>query len=189
MRSGHKSMAALGASLLCCCAFHASGQSVDACRSIDDDTGRLACYDHVFPRAAAPTAPPAPTAPGRPSRAAATPAGSAPVESTPLKGAAPTDDAAASGDFGLNQRQLVASGRLEKPEEVQNVTARITDRRSNADGEFIVTLDNGQVWAQTELDTLAIPQAGEAVTIHRGLLGSFLLVTSHGVSTRVRRLQ
>jgi len=156
MRSDRKAMATLGASLLCCCSFTASGQTADACRRIDDSSGRLACYDHVFPRAPAPSA---------------------------------TDHPAVVGDFGLNQRQLVASGRVNKPEEVQNVAARVTDRRSNADGEFIVTLDNGQVWTQTELDTLAMPQAGEVVAIRRGLLGSFLLVTSHGVSTRVRRLK
>jgi len=156
MGSDRKAMATLGASLLCCCSFTASGQTADACRRIDDSSGRLACYDHVFPRAPAPSA---------------------------------TDHPAVVGDFGLNQRQLVASGRVNKPEEVQNVAARVTDRRSNADGEFIVTLDNGQVWTQTELDTLAMPQAGEVVAIRRGLLGSFLLVTSHGVSTRVRRLK
>ncbi len=117
-----------------------------------DDARRLACYDHVFPRA-------------------------------------PTKPATAVGDFGLSQQQLIASGRAERPPAVQDLSARVLDRNSNADGEFIVILDNGQVWTQSELDTLASPQAGEVVSIHRGLLGSFLLVTSRGVATRVRRLK
>ena len=183
MGSDRKAMATLGASLLCCCSFTASGQTADACRRIDDSSGRLACYDHVFPRA------PAPSAAGRPTPSDARSAGTAPGADTPVQAPPAAEHPAAIGDFGLNQRQLVASGRVNKPEEVQNVAARVTDRRSNADGEFIVTLDNGQVWTQTELDTLAMPQAGEVVAIRRGLLGSFLLVTSHGVSTRVRRLK
>ena len=54
-------------------------------------------------------------------------------------------------------------------------------------GELVVTLENNQVWVQIDVDNKARVKAGDTVTIKRGTLGSYLLVSPNGVATRVRR--
>jgi hypothetical protein len=93
--------------------------------------------------------------------------------------------------FGLNEQQLITSGRAEKAPALalKSITGRIAQVGYQANGEFIVTLDNGQVWEQSEMDTLAQVRAGDAVVIRRGVLGSFLLIATNRESTRVHRLR
>ena len=50
-----------------------------------------------------------------------------------------------------------------------------------------VSLDNGQIWAVNELG--AALRAGDAVTIKRGALGSFLMKTPARRSYHARRIQ
>jgi len=183
MGSDRKAMATLGASLLCCCSFTASGQTADACRRIDDSSGRLACYDHVFPRA------PAPSAAGRPTPSDARSAGTAPGADTPVQAPPAAEHPAAIGDFGLNQRQLVQSGRVEKAPDQKSVSGLVSRVEIRADGRFEVALDNGQVWEQAEPDAFTAPRLGDRVTVRRGTLGSFQLVTARHVATRVRRVR
>ena len=57
------------------------------------------------------------------------------------------------------------------------------------DGKFVVTLDNTQVWAQSEFNSQADVQVGDAITVRRGALGSYLLVTKAGLGTRVMRVK
>jgi hypothetical protein len=45
------------------------------------------------------------------------------------------------------------------------------------------------VWSQTEFNSQADVQVGDAITVRRGALGSYLLVTKAGVGTRVRRVK
>jgi hypothetical protein len=54
---------------------------------------------------------------------------------------------------------------------------------------FVATLDNGQVWSQTETNTRIDVRVGDTVTIRRGALGSYLLSDGEGLATRVKRLR
>jgi hypothetical protein len=54
---------------------------------------------------------------------------------------------------------------------------------------MVVTLADGQVWAQLDPDTRAKLKVGDTVTIRRAALGSYLLVTPSGMATRVKRLK
>jgi hypothetical protein len=56
-------------------------------------------------------------------------------------------------------------------------------------GRFVATLDNGQVWSQTETNTRIEVRVGDSVTIRRGALGSYLLSNAAGLATRVKRLR
>ncbi|MCS6947036.1 MAG: hypothetical protein NZM12_05410 [Steroidobacteraceae bacterium] len=56
-------------------------------------------------------------------------------------------------------------------------------------GQWVVTLDNGQVWVQKSLDSRFVLEIGDAVTIKKAALGSFLLVGPGGGSTRVSRVR
>jgi hypothetical protein len=56
-------------------------------------------------------------------------------------------------------------------------------------GVFVATLDNGQVWLQTERDSRVQIDAGQTVTVRRASLGSFFMSTEQGIAARVRRLR
>jgi hypothetical protein len=55
-------------------------------------------------------------------------------------------------------------------------------------GEYIVTLDNGQVWMQTEPRSRIRFEVGEAVQIEHGALGSLWLAADHHRKTQVKRI-
>jgi hypothetical protein len=52
-----------------------------------------------------------------------------------------------------------------------------------------VTLDNAQVWAQSEFNSQADVEIGDSVTVRRAAFGSYLLVTKAGIGTRVKRVK
>jgi hypothetical protein len=74
---------------------------------------------------------------------------------------------------------------------IEEVAAKITRLgRSGADQQAVFTLDNGQVWRQIDTASTATVKAGEAVTIKRAAMGSFMLVRAvGGAGIRVRRLE
>ena len=55
------------------------------------------------------------------------------------------------------------------------------------DGQRIVILENGQVWAQTGSHSSGYLKAGDLVQVRKGLVGGYALVMSNGVTVRVRR--
>jgi hypothetical protein len=88
--------------------------------------------------------------------------------------------------FGREQQLVYQS--TTGDDALQQVTARIVGLRERSDGRLTVELDNGQVWAQSEVASSPVPLTiGETVTIRRGAVGSFVLVTKHSRSFRVRR--
>lgn len=52
--------------------------------------------------------------------------------------------------------------------------------------EQIIHLDNGQIWRSADGARVA---TGEAISVRKGALGSFLLTTTYGVQLRVRRVR
>jgi len=147
-------------------AAHAAEAASHPCADVRDDKARLACYDHAFGK---PTEPAVSTAPA----ATAAPAAAAP-----------------DAHFGFKEmevrRQSEQSG---EPAAPTSVSAAIKSIARLHDGKFVVTLDNAQVWAQSEISSKAIVDVGDQVTVRRGLLGSYLLVTKAGVGTRVKRVK
>lgn len=67
------------------------------------------------------------------------------------------------------------------------VPATVVKFSVRTNGWWIVTLDNGQIWAQTEHRPKAAVAVGEPVTLRRSRIGSYILTNQHGVETRVRR--
>jgi hypothetical protein len=56
-------------------------------------------------------------------------------------------------------------------------------------GEYIFTLDNGQIWIQAETRAAVRFAVGEAVEIEHGAMGSLWLTADHHRKTRVKRIQ
>ena len=92
--------------------------------------------------------------------------------------------------FGFTEKEMARNtGQSAAPAAPGSVTAAIKSLDWRRDGKFVVTLDNTQVWAQSELNSQADVQVGDAITVRRGALGSYLLVTKAGIGTRVKRVK
>ena len=149
-----------------------------SCVALADDAARLACYDRALGHSAA--SKPAPTAPAAAAAAtsiAAAPA--APVKKDPV------------GEFGLSEQAKQAKDPAKAAEAAAapvSITGRVVSLSWRKYGEFVVTLDNAQVWAQIEPMPSAVVRVGDTVTIKKALFGSYTLVTAGRVGTKVRRI-
>jgi hypothetical protein len=162
------------------------------CAAIVAADERLACYDSLArpkPSAAATAnstpasakaSPHVATAPGtKPAAAAAT---AAPVAAAPAAAATtagPATDPAKS--FGLTKHPAPTE---EGPDHIRAQVTRVDPGRF---GDVRVSLDNGQAWTFTGPDALI--RVGDAVTIRRGALGSFLLTTPAHRTYKAQRSQ
>jgi hypothetical protein len=79
--------------------------------------------------------------------------------------------------------------RKAQEEKLDQVTAKIVEVNVLPHGQFIAKLDNGQVWQQKNAERSVRLKVGEEVTVRRASLGSFMLVTASGKSTRVARVE
>jgi FtsP/CotA-like multicopper oxidase with cupredoxin domain len=190
-------IAALGACLVAgVCALSArasSGSDGASCVAVSDDTARLACYDRAYGRNAAGKS--AATAGAVAAGTAAAP--KSPAVATPKTvQAAPAAPAAATpkdpvAEFGLTEAAKQAKDPAKAAEAAKaptSVTAKVISLRFKKYGEFVVTLDNGQVWEQNEPMPSAIVRVGDTVTVKKAVLGSYTLVTAAKVATKVHRV-
>lgn len=137
-------------------------EALRACVSQKEDAQRLSCYDREIARLDQQT---------QVATAAPTP--------VPAVATAPEKELGLRAPVARNEAQR------RKAEQLQG---RITDISLRPHGERVVTLDNDQVWAEKAAEPLMRLKVGDEVTIKRGVLGSFLLVSS-GRSARVIRVQ
>jgi len=198
-------------------AWLAPGRAADplagllACRGLKDPTARLACFDReaaalttaprasgaAAPLAAAPlaatparaplaagsvAAPPAVAAPATAPAAAAPPAVAAP--------SAPAPVLTPEQQFGLPERKVVekevAAGT--RSADASKIEAHLARIAVGADGRAVFTLDNDQVWRQLQPEGDLMAKGGDAVTISRGLLGSYWLALSSKRGCKVNRV-
>jgi len=163
---------------VCCTAPAVGGPSVDTCRAIANDTRRLTCFDDLYPRLPANTS--------AAETVAVVPAPPLPAKESPQQSKSRDTEA----QFGLSPAQLQAAMRPDKQRVLADgVSASVSGIARGPDYKFVVSLDNGQVWRQIEVDSLAWPRPGEPVTIRHGVLGSFMLVTAQGAASHVRRVK
>jgi hypothetical protein len=97
----------------------------------------------------------------------------------------------ATHTFGVEGSELArnrddAKPQADSPPKRISATVQAIDKRSR--GELVVTLDNGQVWAQKEVGAYFPLKVGDAVSILAGTLGSFRLVAGNR-ATAVTRVQ
>jgi len=152
------------------------------CAALHDDRARLACYDSIFGRPAATATVDAPAVAGPAAAEAAT----GTVAGAPAAAAATIPEA----DFGLTEAarraRVPEESREQIPESISGTVAKVFRQPA---GELVVTLENGQVWTQVQVDARARVAVGDTVTIKKAALGSHLLVTANRYATRVRRVK
>jgi len=139
------------------------------CSRIDAADERLACYD-----ALGRSLKPPPVLSASPSPAA---------DKAPAADKSSAQAATAAG--GVNAFGLIRHERpLAAPDLIRAQVAAVTTDRL---GKAHVRLDNGQLWSLTAPEVLL--RAGEAVTIRRASLGSFLMTTPAHRTYRVQRTE
>lgn len=154
------------------------------CAVIPVRDSRLDCYDALAHRpadkrnAAAKTAPPPAPAPA-PVAAAPASVAVAPAAQAPVSAAAIVAD---PGNFGLTVVQPDTADLGPK-----SIAAHISIVSSDQLGRTLVVLDNGETWTVADNDGRL--SSGDAVTIKRAALGSFLMLTHSNHSYRVRRIK
>lgn len=133
------------------------------CVSEPDDDLRLQCYDRAMGR----------------QPAAATQSQAA--------GSSAASQLSAEDRFGLSDEQARKKENVEQVPELERLVSTVTKVARRAQGELVITLANGQVWAQKQAQTFHV-DVGETVTIKGAALGSFMMSTASGRSTRVTRV-
>lgn len=152
--------------------------SLESCTSIENPVERLTCYDKVSGRLPADTAKANDITPNTVDSAA--PKADIIVTATPA--VTPTEPVVkpakdAEANFGLEHKQ-----KQEQPDELQLKWAK---KIKDAHGKWVIFLENGQVWRQTDIALFSFNNSERQVVITRGILGSFFLLEPDG-NKRIR---
>jgi hypothetical protein len=130
------------------------------CAKETEDAKRLSCYDQLA--ASLKNAQPAPAA------------------ATKVQ-----NDTTKEAEFGLRNSPADKKRVDESPKEI---TAAVTKIDKRGTGELVITLENGQTWAQIERLEYFPLKVGDTVRISSAALGSYRLVAPSKRGTRVTRL-
>jgi hypothetical protein len=79
--------------------------------------------------------------------------------------------------------------RQSKDDELRQMSGTVVSVSRSESGLITLTLDNEQVWRQTDADATLTIESGDSVTISRASLGTFRLVDKRGRSSRFKRLR
>jgi hypothetical protein len=73
-------------------------------------------------------------------------------------------------------------------EEITQLDGTVASASQDGLGHWMVRLQDGSLWVQTDDNALALrPRPGQAVVIHRGALGSYMMRVNRQPGIRVRR--
>ncbi|MEH6714178.1 hypothetical protein [Parasphingorhabdus flavimaris] len=139
-----------------------------ACKDVADPTARLACYDEKV---------------------------------TTLQTAQSSNQVviadreqvreARRGLFGLTLPRIkLFDGEGDEGEQIESIEGIIKSARTIRSGKWLIQLEEGAVWQQTEppRSTMRRPKAGDSITIERAALGSYLAKVNEGRGFKVKRV-
>ncbi len=136
-----------------------------ACRAIADPGARLACFDQ----------------------------NAAQIQSDERTGAVVSIDKTKAASiqrkaFGFSLPALPKLGLPSGGAEIETIEALLLGMTPLGEGQFMYTLDNGQVWVQID-DRIERAKLPNTVTIKKAAMGSFLLKVGDQRAVRVKRAQ
>ena len=152
-------------------------QAIEKCRVVDNTLNRLMCYDKLAQKA------------GNMEdselqelyrQRAEMPCTAVPTATAPVQTAAPVESSDPADTFGIESR--IAREKTEKISEISAIVGKVTQ---GANGKSVITLEDGQVWVQTDSVKRVKVSSGDSVIVSRGLMGGFFLQKS-GNNTRMR---
>ena len=153
-----------------------------ACAIEKKDKVRLECFDREVARVVQGAAAVAPTqsSSAQPASAAAAVAATPPAPAP----ASEVDEFGLSGELARKRREE----RKEKPAptELRAAVSRVSKKPY---GEYVIELDNGQVWEQPEKKSSFEIKPGDTIRITPGAMGSYFMLVDSGGSTKVRRIR
>ena len=68
------------------------------------------------------------------------------------------------------------------------ITARVASAARQSSGRYVITLENGEVWLQTQDELGFVPRRGSSVSIKHGVLDAYWMSDQYYV-VAVRRLR
>jgi hypothetical protein len=95
-------------------------------------------------------------------------------------------------EFGLSDAEkqkrdpVLAAKAAAEPDRIE---AAVTKLGYGANGERLVSLDNGQVWVTTEATMRGNINVGDKVAVRKAALGTHMLITAARVPLRVKRVR
>jgi hypothetical protein len=91
--------------------------------------------------------------------------------------------------FGLEIPRLrIFGGGDDETEEVKSIESVVVNAFTNENGQWIVHLEDGSTWVQTDHSTLAvIPRKGTKVKVVKAALGSYMMRVGNQPGMRARR--
>ena len=140
-------------------------EALSACRTVSDPAARLACFD---------------SAAGR-------------LDEAEKTGEIVVVDRKQAGEvrrqaFGFALPSLALFDKAEGTEKLDRVESVLKAARQGADGKWILQLENGAVWRQTDADGPARrPRPGMTVSVRSAAMGSFLVSVDGQAGFRGRR--
>ena len=159
-------------------------EAVGHCAGIADAQARLACYDKIAPRVKDTLATPPPSLSRAPT--AEEQRSWFGFDLSGLFGAAP-EQQTTPAEFGANKLPETHEKEEVVAQELDSISAGVTDYSYTPFRKFIVFLDNGQVWRQIEGDvdiaTFKKVPKDNKVNISRGLIGSYNLTINGSART------
>ena len=144
---------------------------------------RLVCFDRVFPVGTEVSELPA-------ARAAA-PAAVAPAAGSRHR-CCPAPAPASTSSFADESVKARNKTEKDRAAEVNNMTAQISALKETRANVWRISLDNGQVWQQQDMNTGFLPKSGGTIRIERGMMGGYsmaLIGESRSPWVRVTRLK
>jgi hypothetical protein len=146
---------------------------VRACAAESASGRRLECYDHM--------------ASGL-NKSGAAPGASGTSAKPTAAASDPSPEAAksAASGFGVSGTPLGRKKESAEPKQIEAVVTKIGQRGR---GELVISLDNGQVWAQLAALSYFPLKPGDTIQIASGALGSYVLSTPAKRATKVTRLE
>ncbi|NKF51263.1 hypothetical protein G3R49_11925 [Shewanella sp. WXL01] len=149
-------------------------QQLIQCGGVQDKLDRLICYDKLAASVGT---------------MSIQPVANSTEQAPPVVVANTASVSTASVSESITSQQQEFGLKKKVEEEVEKISATIVNVKKDPYDAFIITLDNGQVWKQSESRRYKL-KPGQVVSIETGMFGSFNLgVEDRNSTTRVKRVK